>query len=478
MKARRTASALGIDVGTSSVKAVLLEVDGGVRVVRSVTVGYDAGGAPARDPSVWVSSALAAVAEAVGNRNVDVVGLTGQMHALVPMAGGRPLRDAMLWLDYQGEEALATFCHRHPELPLLSRTGNIPLPDFMLAKWLVASEADPSLRTRVESLPAAKDVVRLALAPGMGPVADVNEAAGTQLLDPFGRDWDRELAAAAGIPQSALPTVVAPDRIVGETAAGVVGAGVPVVAGTGDQHAAARALGADRPGRASLSLGTSGVLGVALRLEALPDGWDGSLHLFPCGDSGEFQVIGTIPAFGGALRWAATTLDVDLDDLGPLALAGRPGAARFYPYLGGSGAPHPDTSRRAELRGLSEATTRADIARAVIDGLANEVACLIADTRERGVAIGDLVVSGGPASLGALREAIASRLDMPVSRSIVPEASAVGAALLGLDGLGLSAHAACDRLPVAVASTAPPSARWVEERTEILRQAADYARAG
>lgn len=461
-------TAVGVDVGTSALKAVLVHVGGHVTVVRSTTIPYDASGAPTRDPEVWVASARRAIAEVAAGEHVDVVGLTGQMHALVPVAAGHPVHDAMLWLDYEGSAALDQFVASHPGLDLLARTGNLPLPDFTLAKWLLLAREVPSLRRRVDALPAAKDFVRETLGEATAPTMDINEAAGTQWFDPFRLEWDPVVTVAAAIPPAALVSVTTPAQVVGTTGRGVLAGSVRVVAGTGDQHAAARALGADRPGRASLSLGTSGVLGVGARLDGLPAGWDGALHLFPTGDPGAFHVIGTIPAFAGSLRWIAGVLGIDFADLGDLALTGRPDAVRFFPYLGGSGAPHPDSNRRGELRGLSEVTSRGDLARAVVDGLANEVACLVREVRDRGIAVDDLVLSGGLTAMEPLVAAVAERLDVSVSRSVVREASAVGAALIGIDGVEPGRRSVCDREPVSVMRRVEPSPDWISERSAML----------
>jgi xylulokinase len=459
----------GIDVGTSGLKACLVTVVGGdVHIEGIESVAYLGDGTPTRDPQTWVAVARDALAMVTAGRRIDAVGVTGQMHGLVPVAGGKPVRDTLLWNDYDGADALDRFCAAHPELPLVPRTGNIPLPDFTLAKWLHLVECDPSAIGAVERLPAAKDFVRDELSTITDPVTDVNDASGTQYFDPFRVTWDLEIVRAAAIPGSALVPVLRPATIVGTMRTGLGADGAQVVVGTGDQHAAARALGADLSGRASLSLGTSGVLGIGTRLDRLPSGWDGSLHLFPTGAPSMFQVIATVPAFGSTLRWVADALGVPLDDLGTLAEAGRADVVRFYPFLGGSGAPHPDATKRAEFRGLGEDSTRADLARAVIDGLANEIASLIAGVRERGVAIDDLVMSGGPSMLAPLVTAIAARLDMPLSRSSVRDASAVGAALLAADGLGGGDHPVCERLTVPAADHVLPSPQWLDERAAIL----------
>jgi sugar (pentulose or hexulose) kinase len=461
--------ALGVDVGTSALKAVRVRVDNGAVVVeRAIERTYNDERIPTRDPAVWVAAAHVAVGELLTEAQVDVVGFTGQMHALVPVAKQRPIRPALLWLDYTGAAALERFCATHPKLDLLRRTGNIPLPDFTLAKWLVASENDSTLPQRVDRLPPAKDFVRDSFLDEPARVIDVNEAAGTQWFDPFERVWDREITRAAHLPDSVLGPVVSPHSVIASTAAGATGSRIPVVAGAGDQQSAARAFGADRPGTASLNLGTSGVLAVAGHLGKLPDDWDGGFHLFPLDLEGSFHVIGTIPALAGSLRWAAQLLGVAVADLGHLASAGRQDQVRFFPYLGGSGAPHPDASKTGELRGLTEMSTREDVARAVIDGIANEAACLVSEVLAKGVTVSEVVLSGGAVAQQGLAAAIASRLSVPVCRSTAAEASAIGAALYALDSLGVDPRPTSRREEVGVVKRIDASPRWLSERTEIL----------
>ena len=198
--------------------------------------------------------------ERVADGSLEAVGFTGQMHALVPVEAGRSLGQVRLWLDVEGKPHLDAFVRAHRQLSLLRRTGNIPLPDFTLAKWLALRAESPEVADRVESLPAAKDFVRDAFVAELRILTDLNEAAGTQWFDPFKRVWSPAICAAADIPRDLLGEVVAPTMVVGQTRDRRLLRGIPVIAGAGDQQAAARAQGSGVEGRASLSLGTSGVI--------------------------------------------------------------------------------------------------------------------------------------------------------------------------------------------------------------------------
>ena len=189
----------GIDVGTSGAKATLVEVEGELASEqRAVTVGYERDGEPSCDPARWVHASLEAVERlGVGQTAVvEGIGFTGQMHAVVALdSEGRPLRRAMLWLDYDGAQQLERFMRDRGEMDMVRRTGNLPLPDFTLAKWLYAVEQTPAVSESAFVLMGAKDYVRMAMCGGPS-MTDWNEAAGTQVYDPFNRRWAEEVARA------------------------------------------------------------------------------------------------------------------------------------------------------------------------------------------------------------------------------------------------------------------------------------------
>ncbi len=422
---------IGIDIGTSSVKAVRIRADGDIVVEAAVSRPYAADNAPTRDPALWARLAEEALVALTGNETVSAIGFTGQMHAMVALddqgALAAPVR---LWLDMDGAPDLDAFVAAYPG-SFARETGNIPLPDFTLAKWLWARRLDPGLTGRASGLYCAKDYVRAALDPSAPFVVDRNEATGMQVFDPFADRWHDGLIERAGLPRAALP------RPVAATEAAGAWRGIPMVVGVGDQAAAARAIGSLVPGVASLSLGTSGVLSIPLMKSALPANWDGAFHLFPTGFDDNYQVIGTVPAFGATLRWLEGLFGRPMAELDAAASSLPPGRGRelFVPYLAGAGAPHPHHHLAAALSGLTVASGLAAIVRAVYDGLAQELAAIAHEAAAIGAPSDVVLLSGGATHLPGLVATLAAFLPCECRLVDAAEASAVGAALAALDHL-------------------------------------------
>ena len=483
-RARRSASrsaeertfVVGVDVGTSGVKATAVSVDEDVAVERRcVSIGYRPDGGPSRDPDRWVDASLEALEALELSRegHIGGVGFTGQMHALVAVDENlRPLRPALLWLDYDGAPQLQALARGHPEIDFVRSTGNIPLPDFTLAKWLLALEEEPGLEKATYAVLGAKDYVRTALCGGE-IVTDWNEAAGTQLYDPFTRRWADKIATLARLPVGRLPTIVDSTAMVPPPRdRGGVGVGVHGVVGTGDQAAAARAVSAFAEGVVSLSLGTSGVLSARLDMANLPGDWDGRFHLFPLDTAGSFQLIGTIPSVGPTLQWVSQLLGVPIEELSTLARradSDRPGT-RFYPYLAGRGAPDADAHQEGALVGLTEKTTSADVAQAVYVGIAFELASIVEEMRALGVEVEQVVCSGAVAVDSHLAELIAASADVSCSTARGLSASSSGAALLAYDAVTLGNRPVLGRLPVSSRPVPPGRDAWQEERETIVHR--------
>jgi sugar (pentulose or hexulose) kinase len=445
-------------------------------VRQTTNVPYRAAGL-CRDPEEWLRASIEAL-EGLGLAERPAgIGFTGQMHALVALDDlWQPLRPAMLWLDYEGRDALSTFAARNMDLDFVRQTGNVLLPDFTLAKWLLAIEQDRALPSQVRWLVGAKDFVRSRLCGAKTPATDLNEASGTQLLDPFAFEWESEIVKRARVPAGALPALKEPAEADGELSlpAGPL-RGAQCVVGAGDQAAAARAVGGLSPGVVSLGLGTSGVLAGTLTLtKGLPAGWDGRFHLFALDKHGTYQVIGTVPSTGPTLAWAAATLGVSLGHLERLAKTASPGhenAPIFLPYLGGTGAPHADTTVAGQLLGIRESTTRAELAYAVFEGLASELVCILLEMAEVGLEVDKVVCSGGGARSGMLLDTFASLATVPVERVQAHDASAAGAALCSFD-------AAQDQRPLLMSRSVQPSRvagmrnAWTAERQRTVASAA------
>lgn len=462
---------IGIDIGTSSTKGVLVEVADSVIVVRAVSKPYAQDGAPTRDPVLWARLARAAILELLEDGRPDAIGFTGQMHALVALDDGDALAAPVkLWLDMDGARDLAAFVG-DASAAMVKATGNIPLPDFTLAKWLHARAADPELPRRTRRLVCAKDYVRRMLDPGADFVVDANEACGMQLSDPFAGAWNLPLIRRAGIPEAALPRLARARAKAGDAGAIHVDLkGVPLVLGTGDQASAARVLGTFQTGLGSLSLGTSGVLSLPTRAAGLPSHWDGAFHLFPSGYDDTFQIMGALPAFGSGLRWLSNVLNRGMQDLDALADTSVPGSGDvvFMPYLAGAGAPHPQHALKGQFAGLTTATGPEALVRSVYDGMASEFRTIVDQARVRGVAVEGIVISGGAARLPALRRTLAAFLGVPCLTVEAPDASAIGAALIAADHLDPGNRASLGARPIAQQAPVAPAHAWLALRQSVL----------
>ena len=463
---------IGIDIGTSSIKGVVTEIGGDVAVTHSVSKGYSADGAPTRDPQVWAGLAREALLELAGHGRPDAVGLTGQMHGFVAVdAKGDLAAPVKLWLDMDGAADLDNFvASQGGPAAIVRKSGNLPLPDFALAKWLHALAGDPTLAKRVHRIYCVKDFVRAELDPAADFVVDANEACGMQLQDPLTGTWSDEIVAAARIPTTALPEITEAATRAGDCRGlGAELVGVPLVVGVGDQAAAMCAVGVDRPGTLSLSLGTSGVISLAAEAKDIPPGWDGAFHLFPTGYSPMLEVIGTVPAFGASLRWLATLLRVDVAQLDDLAGETRPGdrVPVFLPYLAGSGAPNPFHWVSAALIDFNGDLTPARLVRAVYDGLAQELGAIVQEARSLGIRCDRVILSGQPTGLLQLSRTIATFLDADCFVVDAPSASAVGAALIAVDHLQAGLNPKLPARPLATGKT-ELSPVWLAERGRVL----------
>lgn len=444
--------ALGLDVGTSGAKAVALDETGGV--VAEASRGYalrtPRPGWTEQDPADWWAGAAAALREVAARvagerRGLLALGLSGQMHGLVALdEAGAVLRPALLWNDQRTGAAVARIHETVDRAEMIRRTGNPAVTGFQLAKLVWLREAEPDRYDRVRRVLLPKDWLGLRLT---GRAAtEWSDASGTNAFDPRARRWAEDVLRALGLPPAWYPEAGSSDAVVGELraeAAAATGlpAGLPVVAGAGDNAAAATALGlaSDAPELGSLSLGTSGVL-FAPAPGAAPDG-TGRVHLFCHADGGTHLLAVTLAA-AGSLRWLRDTLfpGEPFAALVERAAASPPGArgVLFHPYLAGERTPHLDPDLRGAWSGLSLATGREDLVRAVLEGVAYSLrdalgavrACLPAGEGPR-----RLLATGGGAASDAWLRILADVLGLPLGRPVGAPGAAHGAARLALRAL-------------------------------------------
>jgi xylulokinase len=449
---------VGLDVGTTGVKAVAITPSG--EVVGWAEEGYPLStpraGWSEQDPDDWWQAAEAAWSRVRAGEDAGI-GLSGQMHGLVCLGeDGRPLRPAILWNDQRTGAECAEIEERVGLERLIRLTGNRALTGFTAPKLLWLRKHEPEVYARIAHVLLPKDYVRLRLT-GERAI-DVADASGTLLFDVARRRWSDEMMAALELDEAWLPPALESPEVSGRT-----GDGIPVAAGAGDQAAGALGAGIDRPGPLSVQIGTSGVVFAALpSFQADPQA---RVHAFCHAVPGGWHAMGVMLSAAGSLQWLRDTMapGADFAELTAEAERWAPGVEglTFLPYLAGERTPHADPDARGAFVGLSVRHDRGALVRAVLEG----VAYGLRDSLELLRALGVQPVSGRALGGGARSElwlrVIASVLGIPLERIVVEEGAAYGAALLAgvAGGVFKDVHeavAAC----VKVRDTIEPVPAW------------------
>lgn len=429
---------LGIDVGTSGVKVVLVDELG--VVVAQASSGYSLSSPrplwSEQDPEDWWA-AVQRCLESIGECP-DAIGLTGQMHGAVFLdASDQPIRPAILWND-QRTEAECAFMDQAIGADRLRRiTCNAPTTGFQAPKilWLRTNEPDAFRAVRSVLLP--KDFIRLRLSGAHA--TDVSDAAGVGLLDVPRRTWATRIIAELGLDPSLFPQVFESAEVASSAKEGLppVKAGTPIVAGAGDQAAGAVGVGAVRDGVLSLSLGTSGV---AFRtLPGPPSGAIETINTF-CHANGGWHSMGVMLSCGGAIRWARDTLfpELSFDQMSELASTAPPGCdgLAFAPYLSGERCPHDDPNARGAFVGLTLRHSRAHLARAVFEGATFGLLGVMRRLFPQGMGRHDIRVTGGGARSAFWMQMVADVFESDCATVAADEGPAYGAAILAGVGIG------------------------------------------
>jgi xylulokinase len=455
-----TPALVGLDVGTTGVKALAISSSGDVlaRAEEQYPLSTPRPGWAEQDPDDWWRAAEAAL----GALQVDEtagIGLSGQMHGLVCLGEhGRPLRPAILWNDQRTAAECAEIEERVGLERLISLTGNRALTGFTAPKLLWLRNNEPEVFERVAHVLLPKDYVRLRLTGERA--TDVADASGTLLFDVAGRRWSEEVLAALDLPLGWLPRALESPEVSGETSGGV-----PVAAGAGDQAAGALGVGVTAPGPLSVVLGTSGVVFAALPAFAADEG--ARVHVFCHAVPGAWHAMGVMLSAAGSLRWFRDVFapGESWDGLTTAAERWEPGAEGlvFLPYLSGERTPHADPDARGAFAGLSMRHDRGALARAVLEGVAYGLRDSLELLRDLGVRPEVGRVSGGGARSDVWLSIVASVLDLPLERTAVEEGAAYGAALLAgvAGGIFPDVHEAASAC-VRVRDRVEPQPAWRE----------------
>ena len=478
---------LGFDIGTSGVKAVLLDADG--TVCYQATADHPVSNPQPlwseQDPNLWWESCRTATAalkaQGAALDAVQAVGLSGQMHGATLLdAQGAVLRPCILWNDGR---SYAECIELEASLPdFRERCGNMAMPGFTAPKLLWVRKHEPEIFAKIAKVLLPKDYLQYRLTGRFA--SEMSDAAGTLWLDPARRDWDEALLAATGLNRSHMPTLYEGCQVVGEltaTAAAELGLPqVPVVAGAGDNAGGAVGVGVIDPGQGFLSLGTSGVLFVVSDAHhACPER---TVHAFcHCLPNRWHQMAVSLSA-ANSLAWLAHTVGQEVAELlARLEASGKTETSvLFLPYLSGERTPHNDPRAVGQFHGLINATDLIDLTLAVLEGVAYSFCDGLDALRAAGSKPQELALIGGGARSPFWRQLLADALDLPlVYRTGGDVGPALGAARLAMIGAaGGDVEVAIRRVcsqPPKQDDHPPRSARINYHQSKLQRYRALYA---
>ncbi len=441
---------LGLDIGTGGSRALLVDREG--KQVAAVTALHEEMlmeqplYAEQRPENWWDAAQLAiqgVLAEAgVTGADVRGVGLSGQMHGCVLLdAANNVIRPALIWCD-QRSQAQVDFIHEKlGRENVVAAIANPVLTGFTLPKLLWVRDHEPHNFERVRKLLLPKDYVRFQLTGDFA--TEVSDASGTALLDVLHRRWSKTMLEGLDLDASILPRVYESSDVTGvisARAAALTGLaeGTPVVGGGGDQAASAVGNGIVEHGIVSCTLGTSGV--VFAHMDKVAYDPQGRVHTFCHAVRDKWHVMGVTQGAGLSLQWlrnqlAPNTTYQELMTEAATAPAGSQGLF-WLPYLMGERTPHLDPEARGGWIGLTARHTRADLIRAVIEGVSFSQKDCLDIIEELGVPVSSVRASGGGARSPFWRQILADVFGKRVASLETQEGSAYGAALLAMVGTG------------------------------------------
>jgi xylulokinase len=463
-KADHMPNYLGFDLGTSSLKVLIIGEDQAPIATASVplTVERPDFGWSEQDPASWIAACQTAMgmlkashAEALAR--VEGIGLSGHMHgATLVGPDDRVLRPCILWNDTRSHEE----AHELDDAQSRAITGNIVFPGFTAPKLLWVQRHEPEIFAKIRRVLLPKDFLRLWLTGEA--VSEMSDAAGTAWLDTGAREWSPEMLARTGLTLDHMPLLVEGTEVSGTlrpdlAAEWGLGLGIVVAGGGGDNAASACGVGIVRPGSGFLSLGTSGVLfTTAASYAPRPET---AVHTFCHALPNTWHQMGVTLSAAGSLEWLSKLLRETPGEL-TQALGTdvqAPGRLLFLPYLSGERTPHNDAAIRGVFAGLEADTDRPDMTRAVLEGVAFSMRdCLVAG----GGTVDRLVAVGAGSRSAYWLELMATVLDCEI---VLPAAGDFGAAL-GAARLGLCAATGADPLEI---MSEPPIARAFAPRRDL-----------
>jgi xylulokinase len=463
---------LGIDLGTSGCKTVLVARDG--KILATATAAYPLSTPKPlwseQDPHHWWEGLVASVREVVKKcpkETIEGIGIGGQMHGATLLdKNNNVVRPAILWNDGRCQAECDAIHKKFPGV--IKETGNRALVGFTAPKLLWVQNHEPKLWKKVTTVLLPKDYLRLRLTGEK--VAEMSDGAGMLLLDVAKRRWSKKMLAVCNIDETYLGRLIEGTDISGHVtpeAAQELGipVGVPVVGGAGDQAAGAVGAGSVAPGQTTIALGTSGV--VFTTTKGYSPEKDGRLHTFCHAIPGMWHQMGVMLSAAGSLQWYRDTCapGVDFGELCSEAGNVPMGAEglTFLPYLTGERTPLCDARARGAFIGLTRLHTRAYLTRAVLEGISFGLAESLRLIRSAGTKVSEATVTGGGTRSDVWMQILADICDAKIIlREGADAGPALGGARLALVGAcGVSVKKAC--APGPIVKTFTPNKKAVKE---------------
>ena len=449
--AAATQAVIGIDVGTTAVKALLVDTQGVILAEGEVEhpVSVPRPGWSEQHPEMWWRSTVTAVREALQSADqknfkveVNAIGLSGQMHSSVFLdADGEVIRPALLWNDVRTAAQCREILDTVGIEGLRDSVGNLPLEGFTAPKLLWLRENEPENYSHLRTLLLPKDYIRYLMC---GEYAtEPSDAAGTLLYDVRGRCWSKLMLDALEVDEGILPRVVESTEVSGLVTADAakelgVPAGVPVVGGGADNAAGAVGCGATKSTVLQASIGTSGAVVLPSSRPHVAE--DMNLHTFCHAAPGMWYLMGVVLSAGSSLRWLRDTIapGTSYDFLTARAEKVPVGSEglMFLPYLSGERTPHNDANARGVFFGLSFAHDLGHLTRAVIEGVCFAMRDSLELMKLQGVSPNEVRAIGGGARSRMWLQTLANTVGLPINTVEPAGGAGYGAALLAAVGIG------------------------------------------
>ena len=437
---------IGVDLGTSAVKILLIDSDGSIlnTVSKDYPLILPQPGWSEQDPEEWwnaCTSGIRELLEGFDSSRVAGIGCGGQMHGLVALDGNdRVIRNAILWNDGRTAEETAWLNVELGRDKLSELTANIAFAGFTAPKIIWMKKNEPENFGRIAKIMLPKDYINYRLT-GVHS-CDYSDASGMLLLDVEHKCWSDEMLSICGIDESVIPRLYESYEVTGTVlpdVAEILGlpGGVKVVAGAGDNAAAAVGTGTITDGACNISLGTSGTIFIASDKFAVDP--NNALHAFAHAN-GRYHLMGCMLSAASCNKWlcdeilktddyAAEQEGITDDRLGRNNVL-------FLPYLMGERSPINDTDARGTFTGLSMDTTRQDVVQAVLEGVAFAIRDSLEVARSLGLDIKSSRICGGGAKSPIWRKMMANILGITLEIPKTEEGPGYGGAMLAMVGCG------------------------------------------